>query len=190
MEIPIKAKVQCTDGPAGEATHLIVHPATRRVTRIVVKEVRSPHAERLVPFRLVEGTTVAEIHLRCSRQEVSRMQSFVRTEIVETAWSYDGQTPTTVKKVKRLNIAEDELAVDTGTQVRVTDGRAGRVDELLADPASGSITHLMLRKGPVWAPKAVTVPIIEVERMGREAVYLRTNKAAIEALSAAPVPRR
>jgi hypothetical protein len=54
MKVPIKARVQCTDGPGGEATHVVVHPVTEKVTRLVVSEAKSPHVERLVPFRFVE----------------------------------------------------------------------------------------------------------------------------------------
>jgi sporulation protein YlmC with PRC-barrel domain len=190
MEIPVRAHVRCTDGPAGEATHVIVHPATRKVTRLVVKETRSPHVERVVPFKLVLDANASEIHLQCSRQELSKMQPFVRTEFVGTTWAYDESAPSAVKKVKRLNIAEDELPMDTGTQVRAIDGKAGRIDELMVDPASASITHLVLREGPIWAPKAVVVPVTEVERLGDKAVYLRTNRASIEALPATPVPRK
>lgn len=190
MEIPVRAKVQCTDGPGGEATHVIVHPTSKRVTRLVVRDARSPHVERLVPFKFVEGATASQISLRCSRQELSRMQAYTRTELVEPSWEYDERMPTGATRVKRVNVPEDELTMDADTQVRVTDGKAGRIDELMVDPASGSITHLMLRKGPPWAPKAVTVPVTEVERMDGKAVYLRTNRAAIEALPAAKVVRK
>jgi sporulation protein YlmC with PRC-barrel domain len=190
MEIPIKVEVQCADGPGGQATHVIVHPATKKVTRVVVKEAKSPHVERIVPFKFVAEAPVNQIRLRCSRQDLSRMQVFVRTEHVETAWSYVGPTPTGISKVKRLNISEDELSVDSDTRVRATDGKAGRIDELVVDSSNGSITHLVLREGPVWAPRAVTVPIADVERMDEKTVYLRTNRAAIEALPASPVVRR
>jgi hypothetical protein len=190
MEIPIKATVQCTDGPGGEATHVVVHPDAMKVTRLVVRETKSPHVERLVPFKFVEEGATNEIRLRCSRQELSKMKSFVRTELVETAWSYDGRMPTETKKVKRLNIAEDELAVDTHTPVRVTDGKAGHIGELMVDLTSGSITHLRLRKGHKWAPKEVTVPVSEVDRIGDRGVHLRMNRASIEALPAAAAGRR
>jgi len=189
MAIPIKARVQCADGPCGEVTHVIVHPATKKVTRLVVKETKSPHVERLVPLRFVEDTTANEIHLRCSRQELSRMKSFVRTELVKS-WSYDGRMPTETKKVKHLNIAEDELVMKAGTQVRATDGKVGRIDELMVDPDGGSLTYLVLREGPVWAPKVVTIPIAEVKQMDEKAVYLRTNRAGIETLPTAPGSRR
>jgi hypothetical protein len=118
------------------------------------------------------------------------MKSFVRTDFVETSWTNDGRTPVEIRKIKRQNIADDELAVDSGTRVRATDSQAGRIDELMVKPASGSITHLVLREGPIWAPKAVTIPIGEVIRIGEKAVYLRTDRASIEALPATPVRRR
>lgn len=190
MEIPIKAKIQCTDGPGGEATHLIVHSGTKRVTQLVVKEAQAHHIERVVPFKFVGETTSNEIRLRISRQELSKMKSFVRTDFVETSWTNDGRTPVEIRKIKRQNIADDELAVDSGTRVRATDSQAGRIDELMVEPTSGSITHLVLREGPIWAPKAVTIPIGEVIRIGEKAVYLRTDRASIEALPTTPVRRR
>ena len=127
MEIPVRATVQCADGPGGEATHLVVDPATMQVTRLVVKETKAPRVERLVPFKFVADGNADQIRLRCSRQEMSRMKAFVRTKITETAWSYDGRMPTETKKVKHLNIAEGELALNTHTPVRVTDGKAGNI---------------------------------------------------------------
>ena len=199
MEIPIKARVECTDGPGGEATHVVVHPTTMKVTRLVVKETRSPNVERLVPFKFVEEANADEIRLRCSRQELARMKSFVRTELAQETAAYHRPGSADVpsifsslesKKVKHLNIPEGEFAIDHGTQVRVTDGKAGRIDRLMVDPMSGSLTHLVVREGPVWAPKAVSVPIAEVKHMGEKVVYLRTNRAGIEALPVSAARRR
>ncbi len=39
--IPINAKVECTDGPAGEETNIIINPTTRQVTHIVVQDKKS-----------------------------------------------------------------------------------------------------------------------------------------------------
>jgi len=193
MEIPIGAKVLCTDGPGGEATHVIVHPATKTVTRLVVKERRSPHVERLVPFRFVKDATGGQIRLRCSQQELSRMQTYLKTSFVEVDYvQYERgfADPLTIYnshkfgKVKIENITEDELAVDTNTRVESADGRVGRIDELMVDPTSGSITHLRVRKGHMWAPKEVMVPVSEVDRIGGRRIYLRMNRAGIEALPA------
>ena len=190
MELPVKARVQCTDSPGGKATHAIVHPVTKKVTRLVVRETGSPHVERIVPFGFVEETAADAIRLRCSRQERSRMQSFVRTELVQETTGYYGRGSTDaqtiysssgVRKVKHLNIPESECAMDRSTRVRATDGKAGRIDRLMVDPMSRSLTHLVVREGPVWSSKAVPVPIAEVKRIGQKAVYLRTNRAGIKA---------
>ena len=58
----------------------------------------------------------------------------------------------------------------------------GHIRQLLVDPANGLITHLQVRKGHVWAPKEVTVPVSEVDRIGDRGVYLKMNRAGIKAL--------
>jgi hypothetical protein len=170
---------------------VIVHPVTKKVTRLVVRETKAPHVERMVPFGFVEETAANEIHLRCSRQELSRMQSFVRTELVQKTAAYYGSGPTYTqtmysspgfRKVKHLNIPEGEVAVDHNTRVRISDGKAGRIKRVMVAPMSGSLTHLVVREGPSWAPKTVPVPIAEVKRMTEKAVYLRMNRAGMEAL--------
>jgi hypothetical protein len=90
--------------------------------------------------------------------------------------------PTGTQRVKHRNISEDELALDAHTLVRVTDGKAGHIGQLLVDPANGLITHLQVRKGYVWAPKEVTIPVSEVDRIGDRGVYLKMNRAGIKAL--------
>lgn len=165
---------------------------------MVVKEARAPHVERLVPFRYVQDAIGDRISLRCTLQELSKMQSFIRTEFVEGDTAYYGGTrpdvrqiysSPQVKKVKRENIPPDELAVVAGARVKAKDGNAGRLDEFVVEADSGSITHLMLREGHVWAPKEVTVPISEVDRIAGKAVYLRMSRAHVQALPAMPARR-
>ena len=47
----------------------------------------------------------------------------------------------------------------------------------------------MLREGHVWAPKEVTVPISEVDRIAKKIVHLKMSRADVEALSAVSVRR-
>ena len=126
------------------------------------------------------------------------MSTFIKTTLVESSPSqfdqgYAGSETIYhhgIHKVKSKNIPEDELVMDADTKVRSADGPVGRIDELLVDPASGSITHLRLRKGYMWAPKEVMVPISEVDRMGDQRIYLRMNRGDIEALPATVARRR
>jgi hypothetical protein len=50
IEVPIGVDVECTDGPAGKSTHVIMDPITKTITHIVVGD-DSPIAaqSRLVP---------------------------------------------------------------------------------------------------------------------------------------------
>jgi hypothetical protein len=189
MEIRVEARVQCSDGPGGETTHLIVHPGTKKVTRLVVKGASAPHVERVVPYSFIEESAGDQIRLRCSRHELSKMQSLVRTELVGSSWAEHERVSAETERVKRPNISEGECIMDAHTQVRATDGKAGRVGGLMVDPSSGKISHLVLRERAVWARKAVMVPIEDVRQMGAKTVYLRTEKAGIEALPAVPVLR-
>ena len=52
MDIPINAEVRCADGPCGRSTYVVIDPASRQITHVVVKEDGFPFAERLVPLDL------------------------------------------------------------------------------------------------------------------------------------------
>jgi hypothetical protein len=51
------------------------------------------------------------------------------------------------------SVPPDELTVLRGDAVEATDGRVGRIDELLVDPKTHGVTHLVMRTGHAWAPR-------------------------------------
>lgn len=175
MDIPMKAKVQCADGPGGHSTQVIINPTNRKITHVVVKERQSPHAERLVPIRYFTETTGDMIRLRCSRHELSEMRPLVLTEFVHAqvrdledgSYKYLLHPYVGPKwvEVKHKSIPPGELGVRSGVKVKALDGVVGRVDEIVIDPASGNITHLVLRDGHPWDQEEVTIPITAIERI-------------------------
>ena len=36
MDIPIDAKVRCTDGPCGQSSHVVLMPTNEKITHLVV----------------------------------------------------------------------------------------------------------------------------------------------------------
>ena len=59
---------------------------------------------------------------------------------------------------------------------------------MLADEASGEITHFVLRQGHLWGQKDLVVPVSVIDHMGqdhsgRERVCLKLDKEAISAFS-------
>ena len=189
--IPLKAKVECVDGHGGESVRVIVDPDTARVTHLVVKEAPRPHVERLVSATKVRDTSHDAIWLDCTQQELAAMDPFVLTEhrTVEMPSSSGGYatmpvyTPQTVD-VKHERVPEGQLALRQGLDVEATDGKVGRVDELLADEASGEITHFVLRQGHLWGKHDIVVPVSAIDHIGQdhsgtERIILKLDKEAI-----------
>ena len=87
------------------------------------------------------------------------------------------------------HIPVGEVAIRRGTSVEATDGRIGKVDEFLVHPENDVITHLVLREGHLWGKKDVTIPVSEIDKIAEEAVYLKLDKKAVEALPTVPVRR-
>ncbi len=202
MEIPLSADVRCKGRSCGSPVAIVLNPVSDQVTHLVVKERGSPHTERLVPIGMVVETTPEHIELRCSLAELSEMDPFIETEFLRTKVPHYGtdavvyhwalatpeiETKTVV--VQHEQIPPGELAVRRGAQVECTDGHIGKVDEFLADPNSGHITHLVLRKGHLWGQKDVSIPVSEIDRIHENVVYLRLSKQEVEALPTIPIRR-
>jgi sporulation protein YlmC with PRC-barrel domain len=205
-DIPMNAKVQCTDGKCGKSTYVIVNPVKRAVTHFVVKYKKLPeNPDRLVPVEKITDISGGLIHLNCTRKELAAMQPFTTTRFVQKQepdyiGSYMASDPnalthpmvpydTWVDTVPEVHIPHDELAVYRGMDVKTGEGKVGTVDELVVDPDSGDITHLLMRKGHLWGKKDVAIPVSAVDTVTADEVYLNIDNEAIKALPAVPVKR-
>lgn len=83
-EFIIGSSVSCSDGPCGELTRVVVDPAARTVTHLVVKPQRRGGTSRLVPVRLA-GTGTGTIQLRCTTSQFGGLQEAEETRIVPGA---------------------------------------------------------------------------------------------------------
>lgn len=204
INVPLDAKVECTDGMCGESVTVIVNPTTRAVTHFVVRNKSFPHPpERIVPVDLVVEVVSGVIRLSCTADELAGMEPFLETQYVETGvpavypgypssyelpyvTSQEGmQMPIEVERVP-----PGELAVHRGTRVDATDGHVGIVGELVVDPESGHVTHLVLQEGHLWDKTHITLPLSAIDFVHDDVVYLKFDKKAIEQLPAIPVTRR
>ena len=208
-EIPINATVECIDGPCGKSLAVIVDRETRRVTHFAVEDKSLAHApyQRLVPLDQVAETTAALIRLRCTRDDVDRMVSFIHTRYVFKAHEdyslYEGGegpggpgmwgTPSTVgemaTKVEEEAVPAGELAIHYGIAVKAQGHKVGQVDELVVDPDSGEVTHLLMREGHLWGKKDVAVPVSAIGAVDVDEVVLTIGKKELEALPTMPAKR-
>lgn len=202
IDIPINAQVECKDGKCGESVAVVVNPTTQQVTHFAVRVKSIPDpAERLVPVDLVVETKPNLIRLRCNRDELAELEPFLETHYIETvqpemypvylAYEYPYVTPMEISQIpiEVERVPPGELAVHRGTMVEASDGYVGRVGELLVDPSSGHITHLVLQEGHAWGKKEITLPLSAIDFVREDTVHLKLDKKAIEQLPAIPVKR-
>ena len=209
MEIPLQAKVECTDGVFGTSAYVLINPVTDKVTHLVVKEEASPNTEHIVPVDFVKETIDDTIQLSCSKAELEKMPPFIQTEFVEEKvldyagyrggisgvgsyfyMPYVTSEITVPVTVESQQIPAGELAVHRGTRVEAKDGYVGHVDEFVVNPESGHITHLVMRQGHLWGQKDVVIPISAMVDTGDDTLFLSIDKHQIESLPAFPVRRR
>ncbi len=154
--------------------------------------------ERLVPIEMVVEATPGSIRLCCTGNELTRMELFVEATCVEVnPYNYHlslGQHleneclpyPCYVQ-LQHKRIPTGEVALCRSVRVKVANRIVGRVDRFGVDSVEGHITHLVLRKGPPWRRKNVTVPVAQIESIGENTVHLKLDRISLEALPAIPV---
>jgi sporulation protein YlmC with PRC-barrel domain len=205
-DIPLDAKVQCTDGKCGKSTYLIVNPVKKVVTHFVVKYKKLPeNPDRLVHVERIAEIKGGEIRLDCTREELAALPPFTTNRFVQKGEpdyvsSYMMGDPnaysqpmvaydTWLEPIPEVHVPHDELAVYRGMAVKTGEAKVGTVDELVVDPDSGNITHVLMRKGHLWGKKDVAIPVTAVDVVTADEVYLNIDNEAVEALPSVPVKR-
>ena len=202
IDLPTKAKVHCSDGPAGISTYVIFNPGDHRMTNLVVKSEHPPFGEYLVPVDQVEETTNDLIKLKCTRKDLHAMEPFecekyIRTKLPDYSgfpqyFSHFGLITSEVDTyipVKILNIPPDEMALRRGAQVEATDGTVGQVSEFLINSTNMQVTHLVLREKHLLEHREITIPVSQIDRVFDDTVYLKLDRQSVEQLPTTPIQR-
>jgi sporulation protein YlmC with PRC-barrel domain len=154
MDIPINAKVNCTDGTCGQVTQVILKPTTEMITHLVVTSGLFPETKYMISIDHVAESTPHKIRLDCSLEAVSKMPVFDQVQFIPSdlngfigspfmMWPYyPPQGP--YIRLEKDHIPAHELAIRRGAGIEATDGHVGRVDEFLINPENDHITHLVL----------------------------------------------
>jgi len=210
MEIPLNARVECTDGICGHSVYVLIDPVIDRVTHLVVKLDASPNAEYIVPVDLITKTIVDTIRLSCEKKELVKMDPFIRTTFIQETvpdrnFKYPGgiygaesyyylpyvtSEPTLKVPEEHLQIPLGELAVKRGARVEATDGYVGTIAEFVFNPNSKRITHLVMREGRLWGKRDVVVPLSAMGEIRDNTVFLNINKLQMEILPSFLLNRR
>jgi sporulation protein YlmC with PRC-barrel domain len=170
----------CSDGYRGEVQGVVIDPAARTVTHVVVEPEGRHGLARLVPLDLVD-VQPGQLGLRCTETEFKGLEAAEETlaefvpgypvpvQLIPPGWRDAGGPTVAGDSIPRIPEQETidivppgEVEERRGDHVHATDGDVGQVHALRADPHSHQVTHVLLREGPVWARKEVAIPFGQV----------------------------
>lgn len=192
MKIHIDAKVVCGEELCGRVSCLIIDPFNDEITHLVVTKKRFPLPpnEYLVPLEHVVSADQEKVVLDFPADELSKMESFITHEFVPSETIIQGygseylRKPTVLMtQVEREITPVGELAIHQGAKVFTKKEQIGTVDDFIVSSKDvGHITHLVLRKGHLWAAKNITIPVSEIESIDEKGIHLKLGKEEVEAL--------
>lgn len=188
-----------SDGFRGEVKSVVIHPADRTVTHLVVEPEGRAGLARLVPLSIV-GDTTGEIRLQCTGEQFRNLPPAEETlgegfpgnefpvQVLPPGWR-DAGIPTveggTIPRIGEQEtvsiIPPGEVEQRGGDRVHATDGEIGRVRGVRINPGSRAITHVLLREGHLWGRKEVAIPADQIAGFGA-GIRLRVSKQQVQDL--------
>jgi hypothetical protein len=204
VTLAIGAAAACRDGFPGELKGLVVEPAARTVTHLVIEPERGhgpgKGLARLVPLDHADATA-EPILLRYTEAEFKDLDPAEET-LGEFVAGYegpvqllpagegwrgagdpvaDGETIPQIRELETIDLVPDAEVEETPKDhVHATDGDVGPFHGLRVDPDTGQIRDVLLKRHP-WGHAELAIPIARVSGFG-EGVQLSITKHEVRAL--------
>ena len=208
-EFTIGAAASCSDGSCGEVRRVIIDPATRQITHLVIGPRHRRELRRLVPLKLVD-TTADDIRLRCTSAEFGELEPAEEVDLAEgddygggygaaesvqgygnvgsmgmgasaSGMAIGGSLGHRVRTVTHDAVPLGEAELCPGERVHALDGEIGEVQGFIADPDDHRVTHVLLKEGHLWGRKEVAIPVSAVTAID-EGIRLNLTKSQVENL--------
>jgi sporulation protein YlmC with PRC-barrel domain len=205
-------QVRCAEELVGELADVVVDPAAKRVTHLVVK----PHdagGARLVPIELADLADEHAIALRATTEEFGKLPNVERYASVAQGEEVAGEPGWDVGTRSVLSMPYDEspgfagyVGVPPNVEViydEVPEGEAelrrssavvtsgkeyvGHIEAFLVE--DDRITHFVVRCGHLWKRRDVDVPIASVKAVESDEVTVDLTNDEVAALPSHRVRR-
>jgi sporulation protein YlmC with PRC-barrel domain len=200
-EFDIGSRVECTDGPVGHLSRVVLDPVARAITHIAVDPRSRRGVGHIVPIDYVAsaGETVKLTTTRAQFEQFERAEEtdFVRlgsgwsgysSESVLSLPYYSRYAGTLAPRASATELTKNdyvplgEVEVKRGDQVHCTDGPIGRVHGLVIDPSNHHVTDFLLEHGHLWGRRTISIPIGAVARVADDDVRLSLTKDQVRDL--------
>jgi sporulation protein YlmC with PRC-barrel domain len=214
MQIRLGTHVCCEGSVIGEVADVVIDPASRRLTHVVVEA--NDSEVRLVPASLVaEGEAEGhELVISCTKEEFDGLRSVLEFSYasLDEFPASDGDSDVGVETVISMPLygAEEfgDYAGEYGSSVglayhRIPKGEAEvrRSSPVIAAGGhqigsacgfvlyDGRVTHVVLERGHLWGTRDITIPIDAVEAIETDELRLSITKEEVSALPSVRVHR-
>lgn len=176
ITLVLGSEAVCGDGYRGEVRAVVLEPADRTVTHLVVEPEGRSGLARLVPFDLAEVAR-GGILLSCTEAQFRDLEPAEQTlaeftlayqapvQLLPPGWRGAGGQVTQGGAIPRIPeketvdvIPPGEVEEHRGGRVHATDGDIGQVRGLLIDPVTRRVTHVLVREGHLLGRRDVAVP--------------------------------
>jgi hypothetical protein len=205
-----------SDGYRGEVLALVVDPAARTVTHLVVEPHGRAGLARLVPLDLADFSDPADladerpgqVRLRCTEAEFMSLGAAEETlaefvpgypdpvQLLPPGWNSaggptaDGGTILRTPEKETIDVVPPgEVEERRGDRVHATDGEAGHLRAVRIDPGSGRVTHVLIRHGPAWDRADTAIPAEMVAGFGDDGIRLSISRRQVRDLPPADLDR-
>jgi hypothetical protein len=192
-----------SDGYRGEVLAVVIDPAARAVTHLVVE----PHGRAGLPASSRSTLPIwpvgrrVRIRLRCTEAEFMSLQAAEETlaefvpgypgpvQLLPPGWrdaggpTADGGTILRIPEKETIDVVPPgEVEEHRGDRVHATDGEAGHLRAVGIDPGSGRVTHVLIRHGPAWDRADTAIPAEMVAGFGDGGIQLGITRRQVHDL--------
>ena len=207
--LSVEARIRFRDGTGGTLHKVVVDPATKQITDLVVVQGFLQKRDYVLPVSLVEQVLNDEIVVAVGLDELPNYPAYQEAEVQEHLDDWEHGTPTrrehvvfwqpltgmvdapteTVPVIRHrvaLGIPGGAQVIGSSTPVHNVDGLVGNIDHLCIREEKWEITHLIVRCGIV--PHYVVIPFSWVERITPERLLIQGRDKRLREVPPARVP--
>lgn len=200
--------VVCRDGAVAQIEQVVLYPATRAVSHLIVRGAWPEIPFRAVPVELVEGITPQHASIALTSAELAHdprydarrfispegevIHPYRREDVEFAGWGWvsmdalvraalAGETPRPEPvRPGAHGAARDYVVLRRGTPVQCRGGRAGVVDHVLVDPVSHVAAHFVVRSEALG--RDLLVPVSLIAEINAEHVTVDASLDELERL--------
>lgn len=184
------ASAWATDGPIGTVIALVVDPGTTTVSHVIVRTAGVVGSGRIVPLHHVTQTGADHVDIDLSRAQVLACDPFLIPGHLPAAPASGGVAAYWIGPaggdtfVVHEQLPHDgDVALRAHALVRDKSGhRVGALDDLVIEPGTGTITHVMVRRRHLIDRGDVLVPVSALSGIGGGEVRLTLDRDDLRGL--------